>query len=129
MPHRETAACGAAAKARWVAPAPSSKRARNLFVRVPESRNRSNFQTSRSTKENAKEMETFQSGPIWLRKWSDMVVLKMISDHFERHIGPLSKPYRTTSESFPGKAATATAATAAVVIMAADSMIYNDHFC
>ena len=44
--------------------------------------------------------ETFRSGPIWLRKWSDMP-FKVVRYHFQYyHIGPLSKPYRTTLKSF-----------------------------
>ena len=67
----------------------------------------------------------FESGPIWLRKWSDISVLNFIMTYFGGHIGPVSRPYRTTLK-IPGNAA------AAAVLdedaMEADSMIYNDHF-
>ena len=51
---------------------------------------------------------------LQIQKWSDFVVLKFIMTHFGGHIGPVSRPYRTTLK-IPGN-------------FPADSMIYNDYF-
>ena len=66
----------------------------------------------------------FQNFP----KLSDMVVHEIITAHFGGHIGPLSKPYRTTLE-IPGNGGTAVILVDVMVeTEEADSMIYNDHF-
>ena len=61
-----------------------------------------------------------------------MVVNEIITAHFGVHIGPLSKPYRTTlvpgNLEIPGNGAAAATAIVVIDVMVADSMIYNDHF-
>ena len=42
---------------------------------------------------------TFQSGPIWLREWSDMASKVGRYDFMDYHIRPLWKPYQTTLEN------------------------------
>ena len=69
----------------------------------------------------------FQSGPIWQSIYPYQTSFEAISDQFRSHIGPVSKPYRTTLSA----ASVAAAVDDDVMVEARwwrlDSMNYKDH--